>query len=1201
MKSIQEFEIENRHLKHVLEELVRLSDLSSQWGSLEPEQLAASLADAMIKAVDLDLVSVALRRHTGHDPIHVIRTIGQPLSQTDATSLQKEIDRKLTSSSDGSTFRFDHSLIGRSLHATVVPFGDGPISGSITAFSQRSNFPADTERLLLQNASHQAELILQRWQAEQDLQRERDLLGVTLESIGDAVITTDVQGRVTFLNAVAQSLTGWSLKDALNQPLTSIFPIINEHSRQPVANPMERVLREGIIVGLANHTLLIAKDGTERPIDDSAAPIRDSNGQLIGAVLVFRDVTEQKKAERALHESEERYRLIGEVANDAIWDWDLVTNHVLWNQGIRSRFGYKAEDVDPDATWWVNHIHPDDRDRIVHGIHEVIDGTEEFWSDEYRFLNADGSSSEVLDRGRVLRDHDGRPLRMIGSMLDLTERKRTEHIIKQKEERYRCLFESMDEGYCIIEMIFNEDGRPVDYLFLEVNQAFEKHTGFHDAAGKRMRDFIPDHDESWFEIYGKVATTGEPIRFTNEATIMQQWFNLYAFRVGGPESRQVAVLFNNVTDQIKGELEREHLLKLVDHERERLDSVFQRAPSFMCVTSGPDHVFERANHQYMSLVGHRDIVGKTVYDALPEIRGQGFIELLDRVYATGEAFLGTNMRVDLQRASGLPNESRYIDFIYQAIRNTEGQITGILTQGIDLTERKRAEAALLENEQRFRDLIAQVEDYAIFLTDENGRPTSWNEGVRHVLGFEEKEFLNIDITTTIFTPEDIAQGVADAELQTAKDFGTANDDRWMMRKDKSRFFASGTTKSLRDESGRLIGFMKVMRDQTRQKEMEDDLRRVAADLSNANRRKDEFLATLAHELRNPLAPIRTGLELLRMAGDDQAMFESVRLSMEEQTQQLVRLVDDLLDMSRITSGKVTLRKERVELAAIVKSAVEATRAEVQQFGHHLTITLPSEEIHLFGDPTRLTQILSNLLTNAIRYTPPGGKIQIAADQEGQNVVLTVTDNGTGIPLDMQDRIFDMFTQIDRSAEQTNSGLGIGLTLVKRLVEMHDGEVEVTSEGDHKGSTFRIILPALAGPSSENEKARTTEEQSIEDSRRVLVVDDNKSAATMLAMVVKMFGQEVKIAHDGLEAVQTAAEFQPHVVLMDLGMPRLNGYEAARQMRQHAWGKDILLVALTGWGQDEDKKRTKEAGFDHHLTKPAEPSEIRKLLASYKSR
>ncbi len=896
--------------------------------------------------------------------------------------------------------------------------------------------------------------ITSRVRAEQELQRERDRLRTTLSSIGDGVITTDTEGNVTNLNSVAEALTGWTVAEAMGKPLSVVFHIVNEQTRQPVESPAARALREGVVVGLANHTVLVAKHGGERPIDDSAAPIRDDVGHVSGCVLVFRDVTERrraeeelrvsearyraigesiaygvwvcdasgrnvyasesflrmvgitqeqcsnfgwgdvlhpddaaktimgwkecvrtggvwdiehrfkgvdgryhhilargvpvrdadgqvvcwaginldidllKQAERAVRESEFRYRLVGEAANDAIWDWDLVTNKVTWNEGLRRVYGYTEAQIGPDASWWFENIHPEDRDRIQRGIHAVIDGGIEFWTDEYRYRRADGSYAAVFDRGRVLRD-ERRPVRMVGSMLDLTERKRLENELRESEAQYRRIVQGNPALICR----FRPDG-----TLTFVNDTYCRTFGKsrEELVGKKFTEFVGDEDRAVIDRLMEELAHGKGTH-TNEHRVVvaggevrwQQWTNIVA--VGGGE--------------------------------------------------------------------------------LPE---------------------------------------------YQAV-------------GIDITDRKK---------------------------------------------------------------------------------------------------------------------------------LEDELRRVAAALSDADRRKDEFLATLAHELRNPLAPIRNALEIMKLSREQRPRQEALSL-MERQLEQMVRLVDDLMDISRITRGKVELKRAPVRLDRVVNSAVETSRPLLDSMGQRLTVTLPPQPIVVDADSTRLAQVLTNLLTNAAKYSEPNGDVWLTAERQAGDVVVSVRDAGIGIPADKLDTIFDMFSQVDLSLEKAQGGLGIGLTLVRRLTEMHGGTVEARSGGPGKGSEFILRLPAVAEPSAPPAAARI-DEPAPRSSLRILIVDDNADGANSLGMMLKMMGNDTRTAYDGQQGVDEAERFRPDVVLFDIGLPKLNGYEACRRIRQQDWGRSIVLIAVTGWGQDEDRRRTHEAGFDYHMVKPVAPVALMKLLAELRT-
>jgi two-component system CheB/CheR fusion protein len=534
-------------------------------------------------------------------------------------------------------------------------------------------------------------------------------------------------------------------------------------------------------------------------------------------------------------------------------------------------------------------------------------------------------------------------------------------------------------------------------------------------------------------------------------------------------------------------------------------------------------------------------------------------------------------------------------------RSADDRIEGIVITFVDITSRRNAADALHNQEQQFRALVEQIQDYAIFMTDIDGRATTWNEGVKRVLGFEQAEFIGRNVSSSIFTPEDQARGVPERELAEAAATGKASNDRWMQRKDTTVFWATGITTALRDEKDKLLGFMKVMRDQTEQKNLESELRHAAAELAEASRRKDEFLATLAHELRNPLAPIRTGIEVVKHnQGDPVAIAEACGV-IDRQSEQLVMLVDDLLDVSRITRGVFQLRLRRVELATIVRNAIEAAEPFIADKDHRLQVDLSEEAICLDADAARLAQVLANLLVNATKYTPPGGDIWLSTFQRGKEVVISVRDSGIGIPSEKLAYIFEMFAQIERR-EQDYLGLGIGLTLAKRLVELHGGRIDVRSEGSGKGSEFCVTMPLphdLAKVAAGDSGAEESHSVTVAKKLRVLVVDDNLSATKMLEKLIKGMGHDVHTAHDGVQGVAAADQFRPNLVIMDIGMPNMNGYEAARHIRQQAWGQNIKLVALTGWGQEEDRRNTKEAGFDHHLVKPASFQALKAILADCK--
>src|SRR5215210_972288 len=612
--------------------------------------------------------------------------------------------------------------------------------------------------------------------AEARAHRRREVFQVTLRSIGDAVITTDNEGRITYLNEVAESVTGWSHNDALGQPLERVFDIVNEITLQPVENPATRALREGVVVGLANHTVLIKKDGQQCPIDDSAAPIRDEHGHVSGCVLIFRDVTAQRLAQRDKANQLLTAQLLASIvasSNDAIIAKSLDGIIQSWNAAAERLFGFTAE----------------------------------------------------------------------------------------------------------------------------------------QAVGRHISLVIP------------------PERIAEE-------------------------------DQIVASLRAGQRIEHFETERVRSD--------------------------------------------------------------------GQHIPVSL------------------------------------------------------------------------------------------------------------------------------------------------TISPVKDAFGNVIGASKIVRDFTERKRLEDDLRRLAADLSELDRRKNEFLATLAHELRNPLAPMSNMLQVVKHANGDGEILTRAHETMERQLGQMVRLVDDLLDLNRITHDRLELRRSEVELSSVIHQAVEVSRPLVDAAGHQLIVELPEEPIYLNADGARLSQVFGNLLNNSSKYTTPKGTISLSAERMDGEVVVTVKDNGAGIPADKIDRIFDMFMQVDGASEQAQGGLGIGLTLVKRWTQRHGGSIAVKSGGEGQGSEFTVRLPVLSRATVLSEPVTNTGSPTH---RRILIVDDNVDSADSLAMLLGITGNKTYTAHDGVEAVEAIEKHRPEVVLLDIGLPRLNGDQVCRRVREKSWGKDIVMLALTGWGQDDDRRRS----------------------------
>jgi PAS domain S-box-containing protein len=502
--------------------------------------------------------------------------------------------------------------------------------------------------------------------------------------------------------------------------------------------------------------------------------------------------------------------------------------------------------------------------------------------------------------------------------------------------------------------------------------------------------------------------------------------------------------------------------------------------------------------------------------------------------------------------------------------------------------RREASESLRASEQRFQSFMNHSPTTA-FIKDGEGRYVFVNRTLerqfaRPLAGWVGKTDFDL------FPPEE-ARLLRQNDLSVLTSRKTGRFEEVSTRPDGPRHYLSFKF-PLQDRDGSwLLAGMSI--DITEQKQAEEALRQ-------ANRRKDEFLAMLAHELRNPLAPIRNALQVLKMARLDGATAERTREIMERQVHHLVRLVDDLLDVSRVMRGKVELRKEPVELASVVARAVETAQGLIEAQGQELTIRLPDESLPLDADPVRLAQVVGNLLTNAAKYTDSDGRISLTARREGGQAVLCVRDTGIGIPPDMLPKVFDLFVQVDHATTKAQGGLGIGLTLVKSLVEMHGGTVEAHSPGPGEGSEFVVRLPLLTREQDPPGKKEAGDQpQPHSSGRRLLVVDDNRDAAESLALLLRLQGHEVRVAHDGRAALEMVSSYRPEMIFLDIGMPGMDGYEVARRLKQMAGMPGVRLAALTGWGQQEDRRRTSQAGFDYHLVKPVEPEALEELLATLK--
>ena len=622
-------------------------------------------------------------------------------------------------------------------------------------------------------------------------------------------------------------------------------------------------------------------------------------------------------------------------------------------------------------------------------------------------------------------------------------------------------------------------------------------------------------------------------------------------------------------------------------EGSRLRELFEQAPGFMAVLRGPQHVFELANLAFIRLVGRHNLLGKTVADTLPELAAQGFFDLLDQVYESGRPFFGREALLALQPAPDVAPSERFVDFVYQPVLAGDGTVSGIFIEGYDVTDRRLAADAVRDSEERLREGL------------QAGRMVVWDWDLKS--GMVSHSFNAMDVFG--HGPDDapphwgavhsddlvqISTVVQQAIAARGQYEGTVR----MIRPDNgATIWVEARGKVVCNAAGVPMRVRGISIDITERKRAEEALRA-------ADRRKDEFLAMLAHELRNPLAPISTAAQLLKLAQVNEPRIRKTSDIISRQVEHMTSLIDDLLDVSRVTRGLVALETEALQLEQVIASTVEQVRPLVEARRHHLVLDIAPDIPPLLGDRIRLVQICTNLLNNAAKYTPPGGELLLRAYLEEGALTILVRDNGIGISADLLPHVFDLFTQGERSPDRAQGGLGLGLALVKSLVALHGGSIAVHSAGSGHGSDFtlRLPLPLLQHDEGIQPDAARRQEEAPAPVSHLMLVDDNVDAANTLAMLLELQGYTVAVEYRAHGALERAALDAPRICLLDIGLPDMDGYELARRLRAHPLTSDAILIALTGYGQAQDRERSERAGFNHHLVKPVEIERLSALLA-----
>jgi PAS domain S-box-containing protein len=895
--------------------------------------------------------------------------------------------------------------------------------------------------------------------------------------------------------------------------------------------------------------------------------------------LALRISQEQRQKESA-EAWKARYEAAVRASHSILYDSNRQTGQVVYGGACESILGYSEDEINGDISKWIALIHPDDRQTFLNEVGRTNVDRSSYEAD-YRMLGKDGQIVWMRDDGHFA-VHEKETSRIIGFVKDVTDQRHAEQERSRLEERLTRLM----------------DHTPLAVVELDANFAITRWAGqaesvfgwvSSEVVGKRLNEFRFVHEEDFPQVEDALRQLSNSANncfisrnrnYRKSAeSICCEWYNS-ALRDQEGNMIAVLALAMDVT-------ERERSAEALQASESRFRQLADAMPQVVWIADSAGNVLyynsritnlsgivrEADNTWKWQPVLHADDLDKTNEAWSKALQSTTPYECEHRLRTSDGSY-----HWHLSRA--LP------------VVGSQGEVQWFGT-ATDIHDLKVSEFALQESQERFRAFMDSSPALA-WAKDEYGHYVFLNRAYEQRFGVRLQDWLGK--TDFEVWPEEMARVLRQNDEKALQSDAPIEAFEESVESDGRKFVWWSFKFVYTDARGvRYIGG--IAYDVTDQKKAQSELTDLATRLAEADRRKDDFLATLAHELRNPLAPISTGLEVLKMAVDQPAVIEEVRCTMERQTKQLVSLVDDLLDVSRITRGKLELRKCRVELSDVVRNAIEISKPAIDYMHQELSVALPEQAIQLEADPHRLAQVISNLLLNACHYTPDGGHIWLSARRQGSDLVLSVRDDGIGVPANMHQRIFEMFAQIeDRSMEKGYRGLGIGLTLVKSLIQMHGGDVEVHSEGLNRGSEFRVRLPVLIETADDGKLSSMNDIATPGDALRVLVVDDNPAAIETMGMLVKLLGHEVRTACDGQQAIEDAAKFLPDIVLMDIGMPKMNGYETAQHIRQQPWGQSMMLVALTGWGQDEDKQRTKEAGFDEHLVKPAEISELRRLFS-----
>jgi PAS domain S-box-containing protein len=1052
-----------------------------------------------------------------------------------------------------------------------------------------------------------------------------------------AIFHLDARGHILSWNEGAQRLFGYSENEIVNQYFSIIF------TPEDIAEGVpEEELRGAESEGQAEDVRWHSrKDGTRFFANGVTTALRDASGALRGFAKIARDDTERKLIEEELAESNRHSSNILESITDAFYAIDRDWRFAYLNKQAEFLLQRKREELLGKNIW-----------------EEFPEAVGTLFYEQYHKVIAEAVpvSFEAfyapLDGWFEVRGYPS-PDGLSVYFQNISERKYAEEALRKSEEKYRTLFDSIDEGFCVIEVLFDENEKPIDYRFLEINPSFEKLTNIsaEDAlSGKTVRELVPNLEEKWFEIYGRIALTDEGMRFVEVSTAMGRWFDVYAFRVEEPESRRVAILFNNIT-------ERKQIEKELHEANTRLQSTLNAgeiATWMFDITN--DRVYADKNLARLFALSDEEAKGGRIETYIRTIHKDD----RDYVSAAIARAIETTGYYETEYRIVLPDGSiRWVIARGNVQRDEKGNAVSMPGVIVDISERKQAEEALLERAR----LAALYGDIGTALTQ--------GDDLQSVLGrCTEALVQHLDVAFariwTLNAIENVLELQASAGMYTHLNGAHArvpvgkfkigmiaeerlphltnevlsdsrvSDKEWAQREGMVSF--AGYPLIVEE---RLVGVVCVFARQPltdvvlqamasishgiaggiERKRIEEERRLLLAgeqelrrQAEEANKIKDEFLAMLSHELRTPLNAILGWSNLLRGGQLDTEGSLRALETIERNARSQSQLIDDLLDISRIITGKLRLEVRPIELSSIIEASVDAVRPAAEAKNIRLQVLLDSGADAVSGDADRLQQIVWNLLTNAVKFTPKDGRVQVRLERVNSHVEITVSDTGKGIEPEFLPHVFDRFRQADQSSTRRYGGLGLGLSIVRQLTEMHGGSVSAQSEGEGKGTSFTVKLPRrISVPSMEKTgeaRVHPTAGGSFKfecapelSGLSVLVVDDEADARELLRQILEGCGSQVITAGSAAEAIAAFENAPPDILVSDIGMPDEDGYSLIRRIRALPADKGgrTPAIALTAYARVEDRVRALTAGFQVHVPKPIEPVELAAVVASLAGR